>query len=118
MRSTLASFSAADGGRGTMSGSGRLSLLRDGVSTFSIDLRSFRLIDNDLAQASASGRISVNRGADGRVKLAGDLAIDRAQISPISPVASGVVPMDVMEIHQPADFADRFRGPLPKGRRP
>jgi translocation and assembly module TamB len=107
----VSQFSAADGGRGQMSGSGRLSLLRDGVSTFRIDLQGFRLIDNDFAQASASGKISVNRGADGRVKLAGDLNVDRAQISPNSPVASGVVPMDVVEVHQPADFSERFAVP-------
>ncbi len=107
-------FSAADGSHGQLSGSGRLSLLRDGVSTFRIDLRAFRLIDNDFAQASASGKVSVNRGADGRVKLAGDLAIDRAQISPNSPVASGVVPMDVVEVHKPADFDERFAAPPQK----
>ena len=110
-------FSAADGGRGQMSGSGRLSLLRDGVSTFRIALQTFRLIDNDYAQASASGPISVNRGGDGRVKLAGDLTIDRAQISPNSPVASGVVPMDVVEVNKPADFDERFAGP-PRGAPP
>ena len=104
----VSQFSAADGGRGQMSGSGRVSLTRDGVSTFRIDLRAFRLIDNDYAQASASGRLSVNRGADGRVKLAGDLTIDRAQVSPNSPVASGVVPMDVVEVHKPVDFDERF----------
>ena len=107
----VSQFSAGDGGRGQMSGSGRVSLLRDGVSTFRLDLQAFRLIDNDYAQANASGQISVNRGTDGRVKLAGELTIDRAQISPNSPVASGVVPMDVVEINKPADFDERFAAP-------
>jgi len=124
LRSTLADnavdvsqFSAADGAHGGMSGSGRVSLMREGVSTFRLDLQAFRLIDNDLAQANASGRISVNRGADGRVKLAGDLTIDHAQISPNSPVASGVVPMDVVEVHKPADFEERFAA-APRGAAP
>jgi translocation and assembly module TamB len=113
----VSQFSAADGGHGQMSGSGRLSLLRDGVSTFRIDLQAFRLIDNDLAEANASGRVNVNRGADGRVKLSGDLTIDRAQVSPNSPVASGVVPMEVVEIHRPADFDTRFAA-APRGAAP
>lgn len=94
-------FSGRDGGRGTLSGSGRISLARQGVSSFRLDLRGFRLIDNDIGQATASGDISVNRTADGKVRLAGELAVDHAQIAPNPPVPSGVVPMEVIEVHRP-----------------
>ncbi len=104
-------FSATDGARGAMSGAGRISLLRDGISSLRLDLKTFRLIDNDLAEATASGQVNVNRAADGHVKLAGDLTIDRAQISPNSPVASGVVPMEVVEVHKPQAFDERFVSP-------
>ena len=110
-------FSASDAGRGQMSGGGQISLLRDGVSSLRLELKRFRLIDNDFAEATASGLVSVNRAADGHVKLSGDLAIDQAQVSPNSPVATGVVPMEVVEIHRPVDVAERF-APAPRGAAP
>ena len=88
----VGNFSATDGARGTVQGSGRASLARDGASSFSVDLKGFRLIDNDLAQATASGRVSVNRAANGKVQLSGAVIVDRALISPKPPVATGAVP--------------------------
>ena len=105
----VASVAAGDGSRGSLSGSGRLSLVRDGVSSLRLGLKGFRLFDTSLGQATASGNVDVNRAADGKVKLSGALTIDRAQISPKPPTPSGVVPMDVVEIHRPADLG----GPLP-----
>ena len=110
-------FSASDTGRGQMSGGGEISLLRDGVSSLRLELKRFRLIDNDFAEASASGLVSVNRAADGHVKLSGDLTIDQAQVSPNSPVATGVVPMEVVEIHRPVDVGERFVA-APRGAAP
>ncbi|MEO7025959.1 MAG: translocation/assembly module TamB domain-containing protein, partial [Caulobacteraceae bacterium] len=104
----VATFKADDGGRGTMAGSGRLSLERAGASNLTVALSGFRLIDNDLAQATGSGRINLERGGDGRVKLAGALMIDRAQISPNPPVATGVTPMEVVEVHRPREMEERF----------
>ena len=101
----VAQLSASDGAKGSVTGSGRLSLVRDGASGLRLQLNGFRLIDNTMAQASASGTLNVNRGGDGKVKLAGALTIDRAQISPTPPTPSGVVEMPVVEIHRPADFA-------------
>ena len=97
----VSQFSGADGAKGTLAGSGRISLDRDGVSSFRLDLKGFRLIDNDLAQAIASGSVGINRAADGKVKLTGALTMDHAQIAPNPPVPSGVTPMDVVEIHRP-----------------
>jgi len=102
----VSQFGASDGAKGTLSGSGRLSLLRDGASAFRVGLKGFRLFDNALGQATASGDVNVDRAADGKVRLAGALTIDRAQISPKSTTPSGVVPMDVVEIHGHADTSD------------
>ena len=99
----VTSLQAHDAERGQVTGSGRIGLERDGVSSLALTLRAFRLIDNDYGQATASGSINVNRAADGKVRLAGALTIDRAQIAPKTPTPSGVVPMDVVEIHKPVD---------------
>lgn len=92
-----------DAGRGRISGSGRVGLERNGVSSLVLDLQDFRLLDNEFGQATASGQVSVNRAANGKVRLSGALTIDRAQISPKTPTPSGVVPMDVVEIHKPVN---------------
>lgn len=94
----------ADGRGGTVTGQGRISLLRDGASTFRLDLKGFRLIDNDLATASATGQATIDRNADGKVRLAGALTIDRADVSARTPTPSGVVAMDVVEINRPVDL--------------
>ena len=97
-------FTGRDTGHGTLAGSGRVNLARDGASSFRLDLRGFRLIDNDVGQATATGQIKVNRAADGKVQLGGELKIDRAQLAPNPPIPSGVVPMDVVEVHRPVDL--------------
>ena len=116
LRATLANnavnivqATGADGHGGTLSGSGRLSLLRNGASTFKLDLKEFRLIDNDLATASASGQASLDRGADGKVRLAGDLTIDRADVTAKLTSSSGVVNMDVIEINKPTDLSQSLQ---------
>ncbi|HXU99334.1 MAG TPA: translocation/assembly module TamB domain-containing protein [Caulobacteraceae bacterium] len=101
-------FTAIDGLKGQVTGSGRASLQRDGVSSFRADLTGFRLIDTDLMKAFASGHVSVNRDASGHVQLTGALTIDRAQISPTPPQASGVTPMEVVEIHRPEALDDQL----------
>lgn len=102
-RVDVSEVTGTDGGKGVLTGAGRINLDRDGVSSFRLNLKAFRLIDNDLAQAAASGQISIGRAADGRVKLTGALVIDRAQIAPNPPIPSGVVPMDVVEVNRPYD---------------
>jgi translocation and assembly module TamB len=99
-------FSATDGGKGQINGSGRASLQRDGASSFRADLTGFRLIETDLAHATASGQVSVNRAADGKVQLTGALTIDQGQISPSPPAGNGVTPMDVVEINRPGQIDD------------
>ena len=113
LRATLADnavdvgqFSADDGLKGQISGQGRASLTRDGASSFRADLRNFRLINTDLARATASGALTVNRAADGKVQISGALTLDSGQISPNAPVATGVTPMEVVEIHRPDELDD------------
>lgn len=92
-----------DGHGGSVSGAGRISLERQGVSSFRLDLHGFRLIDNEQGEASASGQATINRGADGKVKLSGALTIDRATIAPRLPGGSTVVNMDVVEKNMPPE---------------
>ena len=95
---------AEDGRGGTLSGAGRINLNREAVSGFKLDLKSFQLIDNDLAKATATGQATVNRSADGKVKLSGALTIDRADVSAQSKTPAGVVSMDVVERNRPGDL--------------
>src|SRR6185312_4933802 len=96
----VGSLTAQDGASGSLSGQGRISLERAGVSSFRLDLNKFRLIDNDIATATASGQATISRGADGAVKLSGALSIDRADVAANPPTPSGVTPMDVVEINR------------------
>jgi translocation and assembly module TamB len=95
---------AEDGLGGALVGAGRISLNRDGVSSFKLALKGFQLINNDLATATATGQATVNRSADGQVRLSGALTIDRADVSAQSKTPSGVVNMDVIERNRPDDL--------------
>jgi translocation and assembly module TamB len=96
--------SGVDGHGGSVAGVGRISLAREGVSSFRLDLKDFRVIDNDLATASASGRATLDRTADGKVRLSGALTIDRADVAARLPNPSGVVTMEVVERNRPPDL--------------
>ena len=95
---------AGDGQGGTLSGAGRISLARGGVGSFRLDLKGFKVIDNDLASATATGQTTINRGADGKVKLTGALVLDRADVSAQTKTPVGVASMDVVERNRPADL--------------
>lgn len=97
----VSGFTATDGRGGKLEGGGRISLLRDGVSTFRLLLADFRLIENDAVTAIASGETTINRAADGKVQVSGALTIDRATVAANPPTPRGVVPMDVVEINKP-----------------
>jgi translocation and assembly module TamB len=96
--------SATDGHGGSVTGTGQISLAREGASSFRLDLKGFRLIDNDQATASATGRATIDRAANGKGRLSGALTIDRADVAARLPTPSGVVAMDVVERHRPADL--------------
>lgn len=105
----ISQFSGQDGAGGQVTGSGRFSLARAGASSFRLDFRHFRLLDNDLATAAATGQATLSRGADGSVKLAGALVIDRADVAANPPTPSGVQTMDVTEIHRAPGTGGRLR---------
>lgn len=95
-------FAGQDAKSGAVSGSGQLSLAPNGASTLTLDVKGFQLLDNDDAKASATGTVTVTRDAAGKVKLAGALTIDQADISAATRTPPGVVSMDVVEINRPA----------------
>jgi translocation and assembly module TamB len=99
-------FAATDGDGGTVSGDGRLGLRQGGASSFRLTLDEFRVIDNDLALARASGPITVERRTDGNITLAGRLDVDEARIEPNLPGSNGIVQMDVIEVNRPGGAPD------------
>lgn len=108
----ISQFSGVDPRAGSLSGSGRVSLDRGGASTFTLNAKRFQLIDNEIGRAQASGAVTVTREADGKVHLAGTLDIDRADFAANTPVPTGVVPMDVVELHVPQkEGVERPAGP-------
>ena len=108
-------FQGRDERRGTLSGNGRMSLVAGGDSSFTLQARQFLLVDNDIAEAQASGEVVVTRGGDGKAALTGKLTIDRADVVADPPTPSGVVPLEVIEINIPADRADYFSAPKSRG---
>lgn len=112
----IETFSANDGAGGTVSGDGRIGLRQGSGSSFELALRRFRIIDNDIAEARASGPLTVVRGEDGNIQLAGQIDIDEARIEANPPGSNGIVRMDVVEINRPGgdipeDQQNRSRGP-------
>jgi translocation and assembly module TamB len=96
-------LTANDGSGGVINGGGQIALQRTGASTFRAELNSFRLIDNELAEADASGTITATRNAAGQIRLAGDVRIDEAEIRPNPPTPSGVTRIDVIERNKPGE---------------
>ena len=93
--------SGSDGRGGVLAGSGDISLAKGGGSDFAMTLKRFRVIDTQAVVATMSGKAAVTRDAQGRAKLTGALKVDRADIQPTAPTATGVVAMDVVEINKP-----------------
>jgi translocation and assembly module TamB len=106
---------ATDGHGGRLSGGGRISLLRNGVSSFKLDLRDFRVIQNDLATADATGPVTIDRGADGKMKIVGELQVNSAEIAADPPTPSGVVVMEVVERNKPVDLDTSLAAPVRNG---
>jgi translocation and assembly module TamB len=111
---TFSQFAADDGHGGKVTGDGRVDIRAGGASSFTLALRQFQMIDNEQATAKASGPLTVTRAADGKLKLVGDLRVDRAEIAPNPPAPSGVVRMDVTEINLPPG-RKAFAPPKPRG---
>jgi translocation and assembly module TamB len=98
-------FTASDAKSGTVSGQGQFSLAKGGASTLTLNLKAFQLLDNETATAIASGAVTISRNAAGKATLAGQLLINRADISAkTSRAPPGVVTMDVVERNRPASL--------------
>ncbi len=109
------SFTAVDGAGGSVSGSGRIGLKQGSGSSFQLLLNRFRIVDNDIADARASGLLTVTRGAEGNITLRGEMDIDEASIQANPPGSTGIVRMDVVEINRrggdvPEEEQNRQRG--------
>ena len=98
---TITGFDAKDDKGGAVSGAGSVSLVRGGGSNLKLDLTRFRLLDNDTAQATATGRLTLTRAADGKVRIAGALDLDHAQINAEAKLRPSVISMDVVEKNRP-----------------
>ena len=113
----IQTFTASDGSGGLVTGGGRIGLREGSSSNFELALARFRIIDNDIAEARASGPLTVVRGADGNIQLTGEIMVDEAEIEANPPGSSGIVGMDVVEINRPGgdpveeNTAARSRGP-------
>jgi translocation and assembly module TamB len=108
-------FTGRDPGKGEIEGSGRISLLRGGTSSFRANLKRFQIIDNDTATATASGAATVERGADGKARVVADLTIDRAEINAAAQIKRGVVSIDVREVNKPKQLEAQLAPPKPRG---
>lgn len=106
-------FNATDGSGGTVRGDGRLGLRDGSASTFELLFQRFRIVDNDLAQARASGPVTVTRGTRGDITLNGQLDVDEARIEATVPGSNGIVRMDVVEINRPGGDPEETVGVRP-----
>lgn len=110
---TIRRLSASDGRGGAISGEGSVGLSEAAASTFTISVKRFQLLDNDLGKASASGVLTAAHPARGEGRLSGALTIDRADFVAAPLVPSGVVPLEVLEINQPERPAEAERRSSP-----
>jgi len=100
-RVSVKSLSANDGSGGTVSGQGLVGLGRDAPSSLTLALKRFKLIDNELVEASASGTATIIRAADGRATATGNLTIDHAEVVGDARTTASVVSLDVIERNRP-----------------
>ncbi|MFN3228835.1 MAG: translocation/assembly module TamB domain-containing protein [Asticcacaulis sp.] len=100
-RVDLKSLTASDGAKGGVSGQGAVSLVPGGESDLRLNLTGFRVIETELATASASGEARILRDPRGQIRIRGALFIDRADLAPVAPQPAGIVPLEVIEVNRP-----------------
>ncbi len=111
----IETFTATDGSGGTVSGDGRIGLRDGSGSSVELTLARFQIIDNDIAEARASGPLSVVRAEDGKIQLTGRIDIDEALIQANPPGSTGIVRMDVVEINKPGGDVPEEEQNRPRG---
>ena len=94
--------------KGQVTGSGQINLAKGGGGNLAINLTGFRLIDNDTAQADATGQVTVQRGADGKVKLAGALQIVKGEVNAAARTGAAILAMDVIEKNKPFNLEEQL----------
>jgi translocation and assembly module TamB len=104
-------FSGSDTGKGKVTGSGQMSLQRNGGGDLILNLMGFRLIDNDTAQADATGLVTLTRAADGKAKLGGTLTIDRGEVNAAAKTGPNIPTIDVVEKNRPFSLEDQLAPP-------
>ena len=112
---SLDRLEATDGAKGRVSGQGQMSFARDGGGNLTLRLTGFRLIDNDTAQADASGDVTITREADGKAKLAGALEITRGEANAAARTGPGIVTMEVVEKNKPFRIDEQLAPPPATG---
>lgn len=106
-------LNANDGAGGTLSGEGHVGLAKGSPSSLTLSLKRFRLIDNELVEAMASGAATVTRGADGRATVSGDLTIDRADVAGDAHTTAAAVQLDVVERNRPVSETVSEKAAIP-----
>lgn len=114
-RIDVTEVSGTDGRRGRVSGGGVINLDQAGASSFRMDLQGFRLIDNELVEATASGRVTMDRGQDGRIRMSGALEVNEAEVSAEATAPPGVVTIDVIERNKPREIQASLPAPRSAG---
>lgn len=109
---TIDRFQGTDAGKGRMDGSGRMNLARDGGGNLTLNLTGFRLVDNDTAQADASGQVALTREADGKAKLTGALDIIRGEVNAAARTGPNIITMDVVEKNKPFRLDEQLAPPV------
>ncbi len=100
------SFSGADLKSGTLTGDGRVSLIKGGSSSLALKVQGFQMLDTDQAKAVATGADTVPRAAYGKATHTAALSIDRADISATTRTPPDVVSIDVIERNRPVSETD------------
>ena len=108
---TIDRFSGQDANKGKVTGSGQVSLARGGGGDLILNLAGFRLIDNDTAQADATGLVTLTRAADGKAKLSGALEIIRGDVNAAARTGSNIQTMEVVEKNRPFSLEDQLAPP-------
>ncbi len=98
-RLVIQQFSATDGGKGSLSGSGAITI--DPAANFPLDLgaelKNARLVRRDDADATISGKLQL-QGDLAQLKLTGGLTVDRAEIRIPDSVGPNVPVIPVKEV--------------------
>lgn len=104
-------FQGVDTGKGQVTGQGQMSFSRGGGGNLTLNLNAFRLIDNDTAQADATGQVTLTRSADGKAKIGGTLQIVKGEVNAAARTGPNIVTMDVIEKNRPFRIDEQIDSP-------